>query len=117
MMYRRAMYSNSAPSPEAADQVVQHQELLEHRHTLALPAELREQFAQAAPPRDVEPERFCKILLGVRRRIGGHVIGERGRHTAPLEVHPLGVGHPVRLAHLAEGATEASGPGERPIVI
>src|SRR5256885_7158429 len=107
----------SAPAPEAADQVVQHQKLLEHGHALALAPELREQLAQAAAPRDVEPKRLGEVLLGMRRGVGGDVVWEGGRHAATLEVDPLGVGHPVRLAHFAERAAEPSGARERPVVI
>src|SRR5256885_13205386 len=107
----------SAPAPEAADQVVQHQKLLEHRHALALAPELREQLAQAPAPRDVEPKRLGKVLLGMRRGVGGDVVGERGGHAATLEVHPFGVGHTVRLAHFAERAAEPSRARERPVVV
>src|SRR5213079_100287 len=42
---RHVSSRGSAPSPEAPDVVVQHQELLEHRHALAFAAELGEQLA------------------------------------------------------------------------
>src|SRR6266571_2783335 len=107
----------SAPSPEAPDVVVQHQELLEHRHALAFAAELGEQLAQPPATRDVKTERLGEILLRVRRGVRGDVVRQGGGDTATLKVDPLRVGHAVRLAYLPEGPPESPGPGERPIVI
>src|SRR5438309_11557933 len=53
---RHVSSRGSAPSPEAPDVVVQHQELLEHRHAFAFPAELCEQPASPPTPRHIEPE-------------------------------------------------------------
>src|SRR5947207_4215503 len=99
----------SAPPPEASDEIVQHQELLEHRHALALAPELREQLAQPAAPRYVEPERFGEILLGVGRGVGGDVVRQCRGHAAALEIDPLGIRHAIHLAYLPEAAAEPPG--------
>src|SRR5437667_2722682 len=114
---RHVSSRGSAPSPEAPDVVVQHQELLEHRHAFAFAPELREQLAQPPATRDVKPERLSEVLLRVRRGVRGDVVREGGGDAAALEVHPLRVGHAVCLAYLPEGPPESPGPGERPIVI
>src|SRR3989442_1279465 len=108
---------SSAPSPEAPDVVVQHEELLEHRHAFAFPAELGEQLPQPTTSRHVEPERLGEILLRMRRGVRGDVVRERGSDAPALEVDPLRVGDAVRLAHLPERPPEPPGSGERPIVI
>src|SRR5205823_13476787 len=99
----------SAPPPEASDEIVQHQELLEHRHALALAPELREQLAQPAAPRHVEPERFGEILLRVRRGVGGDVVRQGGRHAASLEIYLLGIRYAIHLSPFPESAAESPG--------
>src|SRR5213078_3120956 len=81
----RPFRSHSAPPPETPNVVVQHEELLEHRHPFALPPELREQLAQPSPPGDVEPEGLGKILLRMGGGVGRHVIWQRRGDTATLE--------------------------------
>src|SRR5690242_15256873 len=109
--------SASLPSAEAPDKIVQHEELLEHRHALPLPAEFREQLSQPAPPRQVESERLREVLLGMGGGVRGDIVGQGGRDAPALEVYPLGVGDAVGLSHLAERAAEAPGARERPVVI
>src|SRR5439155_24099302 len=111
------IYRRPAPSSEAPDKVVQHEELLEHRHALASPTELGEQLAHPPPPRHVEPERLGEVFLRVRSGVRSDVIRERGRDAPALEVDPLRVGDAVRLAHLPERPAEPPRPGERPVVI
>src|SRR5204863_2946812 len=108
---------SSAPPPQAAHVVVQHQEFLEHHHALALAAEFTEQLPQAAAPGHVEPERLGEVFLWMCAGVATHEVGERGGDAAPLEIHPVLIRHPVRLAHLAEGAAEAPGAGPGPVMI
>src|SRR6185503_10896568 len=86
-----------APPPEAPHVVPQQQELLEDRHTLPFSPKLREQLAQTPAARDVVPERLREVLLRIGGGVGRDVVGKGRRDATTLEVHPLGVRHPVRF--------------------
>src|SRR3989442_11070248 len=53
----------------------------------------------------------------MRRGIRAHVVGQRRRDAAALEVHPVLVGDPVRFPDLSELAPESTRTGPRPVMI
>src|SRR2546423_12722459 len=96
---------------------MQHQKLLVDPHTFALPSELAEQLPQPATASHIETKRLGEILLRVCRGVRAHIIGQRRRDPAPLEIHPVLIRHAVGFPYFAKGAAESTAPRPRPMVI